>query len=122
MIVVCRKYHIDMLVKELALHNVNRNNPAYVPIHDSFQTIVKSHNQLITSVGLEMPEEDQNLPYLYSTSKLHKSPYKHRFITGSSECMTKDRLCLFKTLPGTIKDGLRRYCITKKSQNCVNNM
>ena len=64
MIIVCKKYHIDTLVKELGINNVNINNPTYVPIDGSFQTTVKSHNQFITSVGLEMSEEDQNLPYL----------------------------------------------------------
>ena len=34
---------------------------------DSFETIVKSHNHFITSVGLEMSEEDQNLPYILDT-------------------------------------------------------
>ena len=84
---------------------------------------MKSHNQFITSVGLEMSEEDQNLPYLYWTLKLHKSPYKHRFIAGSSKCMTKDLSCLLnKVLYTMIKDGLERYCNTKTSRNCVNNM
>ena len=68
----------------MGINNLNINNPTYIPIDDSFETIVKSHNQFITSVGLEMPEEDQNLPYLYWTPKLHKSPYTHRFIAGSS--------------------------------------
>ena len=84
-IIVCKKYYIDTLVKELGINNVN-NNPTYIPIDDSFETIMKSHNQFITSVGLEISEEDQNLPYLYWTPKLHKSPYKHRFIAGSSKC------------------------------------
>ena len=88
-IIMCKKYHIDTQVKELAINNVNINNPTYIPIDDSIETIVKSHNQFITSVGLEMSEEDQNLPYLYWTPKLHKSPYKHRFIAGSIKCMTK---------------------------------
>ena len=61
-IVVCKKYYIDTLVKELGINNVNSNNPTYIPTDDSFKTIVKSHNQFITSVGLEMSEEDQNLP------------------------------------------------------------
>ena len=78
-IVVCKKYHIDTLVKELGINNVNSNSPTYITIDDSFEIIVKSHNNFITSVGLEMSEEDQNLPYLYWTPKLQKSPYKHRF-------------------------------------------
>ena len=61
---------------------------------DSFETVLKSQNQFITSVGLEMSEEDQNLPYLYWTPKLHKSPYKHWFIAGTSKCMTKNLSCL----------------------------
>ena len=121
-IIVCKKYYIDTLVKELGVNNVNINNPTYIPIDDSFETIMKSHNQFITSVGLEISEEDQNLPYLYWTPKVHKSPYKHRFIAGSSKCTTKDLSCLLTKVLSTIKDGLVRYCNTKTSRNGVNNM
>ena len=58
-IIVYKKYYIDSLVKKLGINNVNINNPTYIPIDNSFETIVKSHNQFITSVGLEMSEEDQ---------------------------------------------------------------
>ena len=82
------------IVKELGINNVNISNPTIIPTDDSFEAIVKSNNQFTASVGLEMSEEDQNLPYLYWTPMLHKSPYKHRFIAGSSKCMTKDLSCL----------------------------
>ena len=87
-IVMCKNYYIDTLVKELGINNVNSNNPTYIPfpMDDSFEAVMKSHYNFITSVGLEMSEEDQDLPYLYWTLKLHKSPYKHRFIVGSSKC------------------------------------
>ena len=58
LIIVCKKYYIDTLVKKLGINNVHINNPTYIPIGDSFETIVKSHNQSITSVGLEMSEEN----------------------------------------------------------------
>ena len=105
-IIVCKKYYIDTLVKELGINNANISNPTYIPINDSFQTIVKSHNQFITSVGLEISEEDQNRPYLYWTPTLHKSQFKHSFIAGSSKCMTKDLSCLLTKVLSTIKDGL----------------
>ena len=57
-IVVCKKYYIETIVKELGINNVNSNNPAYIPIDDSIETIVKSHNEFITLVGLKMSEED----------------------------------------------------------------
>ena len=122
MIIVCKKYYIDTLVKELGINNVNINSPTYIPIDDSFETIMKSHNQFITSVGLKMSEEDQNLPCLYWTPKLHKSPHKHQFIAASSKCTTKDLSCLLTKVLSTIKNGLVRYCNTKTSHNGVNNM
>ena len=33
-IVVCKKYHIDTLVKELGINNVNSKNPTYIPVDD----------------------------------------------------------------------------------------
>ena len=100
-IIVCKKYYIDTLEKELGINNAKINNPTYIQIDESFETIVKSHNQFITSVGLEMSEEDQNLPCLYWTPKLHKSPHKHRFISGSSKCTTKDLSCVLTKVPST---------------------
>ena len=120
LIIVCKKYYIDTLVKELVINNVSINNPTYIQIDDSFETIMKSHNQFITS--MEISEEDQNLPYLYWTPRLHKSPYKHRLIAGSSKCATKDLSCLLTKVLSTIKDGLVRYCNTKTTCNGVNNM
>ena len=51
-------------MEELGINNPNNNNPRYVPTGGSYEAIVKSH-KFITSAGLEMSEEDQNLPYLY---------------------------------------------------------
>ena len=90
-----------------------------MPTGDSFETIMKSHNQFITTVGLEMSEEDQNLAtisVLDSRPKLHEfSIQKHRFIAGSSKCMTKDLSCLLTKLLSTINDELVRYCNTKSA-------
>ena len=121
-IIVCKKYCVDALVGELGINNVNIDGPTYIPMDGSFGAIVGSHNQFITSVGLEISEEDQNLPYLYWTPKLHKSSYKHRFIAGSSKCAAKDLSCLLNKVLSTIKDGLVRYCNTKTVRNGVNNM
>ena len=69
-----------------------------------------------------MSEEDKDLPYLYWTSKLHKAPFKHRFIAGSSKCTTKEFSCLLTKVLTTIKDELIRYSNTKTSRNGVNSM
>ena len=107
--VVCKKYYIHTLVKEMGINNVNSNNSTYIPTDYSFETIVRSHNQFIKSVGSEISKEDQNLPYLYWTPKLHESLYKHRFIADCSKCTTKALSCLLTKLLSTPKDGLVRY-------------
>ena len=123
-IVVCKKYHVETLIIELGINTTNISpNSTYIPSTDSFDEILKkSHCKFIESVGLEMSEEDKNLPYLYWTPKLHKVPFKHHFFAGSSKCTTKDLSCLLSKVLTTVKDGLIRYNSTKTSCNGVNSM
>ena len=97
-------------------------NSTYIPSTDSFDEILKSHCKFIESVGLEMSEEDKNLPYLYWTPKLHKIPLSHRFIAGSGKCATKDLSCLLTKVLTTVKDVPIRYYNTKTSRKRVNSI
>ena len=122
-IVVCKKHYIETLIKELGINTTNISpNSTYIPSTDPFHEILKSHCKFIESLGLEMSEEDKNYPYLYWTPKLHKVPFKHHFIAGSSKCTTKDLSCLLTKVLTTVKDGLIRYNNTKTSRNGVNSM
>ena len=57
-----------------------------------------------------MKENDKVLPKLYWIPKLHKNPFKQRFIAGSSKCTTKHLSQLLTVILSTIKNGLFRYC------------
>ena len=75
-IVVCKQYYIETLIKELGINTTNISpNSTYIPSTDSFDEILKSQSKFIESVGLEMSEEEKSLPYLYWTPKLHKVPF-----------------------------------------------
>ena len=54
--------------------------------------------------------------------KMHKNPYKHRFIAGSSKCSTKPPSILLTKLLTHIKQGLQKYCETSYSKSGVNQM
>ena len=69
-----------------------------------------------------MSEEVKSLPQLICTPKLHKVPFKHCFIAGSSKSTTKVLSCLLTEVLATVKDGLIRYCNTKTSPNEVNSI
>ena len=43
-------------------------------------------------------DEELDLPYNYWIPKMHKNPYKHRFIAGSSKCSTKPLSILLATI------------------------
>ena len=67
--------------------------------------------------------QDQfDLPYLYWIPKLHKNPYKQRYIAGSSKCSTKPVSLLLTKLLTAIKESLQKYCSTAYSRSGVNQM
>ena len=53
---------------------------------------------------------------------MHKNPYKHRFITGSSKCSTKPLSLLLTKLLTHIQQGLQKYCEPSYSRSGVNQM
>ena len=111
------EYYIETLIKELWINSLDEINSTYAPSIDSYDKILKSHSDFVKSMGLKLSEAGQDLPYLYWTPKLHKTPFKHRFIAGSSKCKTKELSCLPTKILTTIKDRLNRYCNTKMSHN-----
>ena len=88
----------------------------------SSEDIVNTHDTFMKSLGIELSDDDKKLPYLYWTSKLHKSPVKHRFIAGSSKCTIKELSSLLTKILTVIQTGLEKYCSIKTSHTGVNNM
>ena len=89
---------------------------------DVSEDIVNTHDTFMKSLDIELSEEDNRLPYLYWTPKLHKSPVKHRFIDGPSKCTTKQLSSLLTKILTVIKTGLGKYCSIKTSHTGDNNM
>ena len=113
------------LIKELGLDNccsTPTGNSTYTSCHMSSEDIVNTHDTFMKALAIELSDDDKKLPYLYWTPKLHKSPVKHRFITGSSKCTTKRFSSLLTKILTVIKTGLEKYCSIKTSHTGVNNM
>jgi hypothetical protein len=47
------------------------------------------NNIFVSCFGILTKDEELDLPSLYWISKLHKRPYKQRYIAGSAKCSTK---------------------------------
>ena len=72
--------------------------------------------------GIETSNDELDLPFIYWSPKMHKNPYKHRFIAGSSKCSTKPLSILLTKLLTHIKQGLQKYCETAYSRSGINHM
>ena len=53
--------------------------------------------------------DELDLPYIFLIPKMHKIPYKHRLLAGSSKCFTKYLSILFTKLLTHIKAELIHF-------------
>ena len=102
---VCKRYY-DILIEELGLHLLP-GNPTYNLTDFSASEVLDNHKSVLTSFGIQTTDEELDLPYIYWIPKMHKNPYKHRFIAGSSKCSTKPLSILLTKLLTHIKQGLQ---------------
>ena len=80
--IVCRKYYHDCMIKELSSN-------VYLPIQQNEETLVKQHQQDLRQLNVEVPADNESLPFIYSTIKQHKNPVSNRFIVSGRKCTTK---------------------------------
>ena len=67
--------------------------------------------------GLFVDEDQSKLPTLYWLPKLHKRPYKSRFIANSSACATTELSTLLTSCLTGIKIHVIKYCTTVYERN-----
>ena len=85
---ICKTYYYSCLQKELVDNN-DVDISTYQCTNFTKEEIVINHRSVLSSLGINTLHDDADLPSLYWIPKLHKDPYKHRFIAGSAKCSTK---------------------------------
>ena len=109
-IIICKRYYIETLIKELGLDNCSTptGNSTYTSCQMSSEDIVSTHDTFMKSLGIELSDDNKRLPYQYWTPTLHKSPVKHRFIAGSSKMYYKTVVQLVNQNTYSHKDWTRK--------------
>ena len=116
-----RKHYVDILIEEFGLHSLPGNHT--YNLKDFFGSeVLDNHKSVLTSFGIQTDNEELDLSYIYWIPKMHKNPYKHRFIAGSSKCSTKPLSILLTKLLTHIKQGLLKYCETAYSRSGIDQM
>ena len=113
---VCKRHYISILSEELGLNSLP-GNPTFNLTDFSASEVLHNHKSVLTSFGIETSDDE-----LYWIPKMHKNPYKHRFIDGSSRCSTKPLSILLTKLLTHIKQGLQKHCETAYSRSGINQM
>ena len=67
--------------------------------------------------GLFVDEDHSKLPTLFWLPKLHKRPYKSRFIANSSACTATELSILLTSCLTAIKNHVIKYCTTVYERN-----
>ena len=103
-VVVCRKHYINTLKQEL------NDTKAYEKTSTDEKTVVISHsNDLPFKLVVNVKERQDKLPTMYWLPKLHKRPYKARFIANSSSCTTTELSKLLTSCLAAVKSRAIRY-------------
>ena len=103
-IVVCKKYYLDVVIKELSLNNT------YKEVHSDCVNIISRHLDYMMRNEIEIQEQHEQLPSFYWLPKLHKNPYGSRFIAASNKCTTKRLSSLLTSCFKTIITHYKQYC------------
>ena len=118
---VCKSYYYECLVKELGIKE-HSGNPTYKDISFDKDEILANHKSFMASINITLNTKSEDLPCLYWIPKLHKIPYKQRYIAGSSSCSTKELSIRLTKILSAVKEGLQKYCETVYSRSGINHM
>ena len=99
-------YYINTLKLELVDTNAYRLQPSL-----SERVIVDGHGcHTALHFGVKAKENQDKVPTLYWLPKLHKKPYKARFIANSSSCTTTELSKLLTSCLTAVKKHVIKYC------------
>ena len=103
-VVVCRLHYINTLKQEL-------NGPkAYKETSTDEKTVVNNHsNDMPYNVAVNVRERQDKLPTMYWLPKLHKRPYKAKFIANSSSCTPTELSKLLTSCLTAVQSRVSRY-------------
>ena len=114
-VVVWRLYYINTLLHELC------STKTYERISSDERAIVNTHSIDITSkFAVSIKEKQDRLPKLYWLPKLHKRPYKARFIANSNSCTTTVLYKMLTSCLTAVKQHWIRYYDTVYERDGIN--
>ena len=121
---ICKKFYVITLLKELGMDLETlecRGNITYQPVNETEDDIINSHCQIMTTeFNITVSNDNRCIPKIFWNPKLHKTPYKARFIAGASKCTTKQLSVYVNKALKVVRDYFSKYCSTLYKNSGVN--
>ena len=88
---ICQQFYALVLVEELGLdHNNTGTSKTYIPVHKANNQVISDNITFLRNrFDLVVDEEKKKLPNNYWAPKIHKHPFKTRFVTAVPQYSVK---------------------------------
>ena len=111
-IIICKRHYVEVLKGEF------NSTSTYVPAQLTKDQLLVHHINTLTKINVKIDKCE--LPTFYWLPKLHKRPYKSRFISNSSHCSTTILSKHITSALTAVKDHVMKYSETAFSNSNVN--
>jgi hypothetical protein len=119
---VCKAHYYNCISNELDIKSIF-GNLTYTLTALSKDEILQNHRSVVDTFNIQIHGMNGfEFPYLYWIPNLYKTPYKHRYIAGSSKCSTKPLSMLLTNILIAVKEKHQTYCVTAYARSGVNQM
>jgi len=123
---VCKKFYLLEIARELGVrYDMGSDcwrcdgNITYKASNEQEIDILDRHTRIATSFKTSITEEDRQIPILFATAKMHKTPHKFRFIAGAKKSSTKSISTLVHIILQHFRTHLKAYCTASKHNNGI---
>ena len=111
---ICKKFYLATLMTELGV-DLNTlectGNNTYSPVAVTEEELINNHCIFMKeNFDITVTKKNRCIPRIFWNPKLHKNPYKARYIAGASNCTTKELSILINKALKVLKLYFTRYC------------
>ena len=122
-VIICKKLYVTIMMNELGIdaNYIAVGNMTYAPYARTGEEIIDEHIKFsLDHFDITVKEKDKVIPKLFWIPKLHKTPFKSRFIAGASKCSSKELSVLVNETLKVVREYFQKYCNAIQNNSGVN--